>query len=61
MGGEAAGGCETGGGERGVGGQRSISCLCQRRRRRRNGDGGIRAKLMVIFYGGSARSVLSNV
>lgn len=60
---------ERGRGERGVnrsaaagrgsaGGVRSISCLC--RRKRRNGDGGIRAKLMVIFYGGSARSVLSN-
>lgn len=30
------------------------------RRRRRDGDDGIRAKLMVIFYGGSARSALSN-
>lgn len=50
-------GCGTG--QRGV---RSISCLCRRRRRsgRRDGDGGIRAKLMVIFYGGSARSVLPN-
>lgn len=29
-------------------------------RRRRNGDEGIRAKLMVIFYSGLVRSVLSN-
>lgn len=28
--------------------------------RRKNGDEGIRAKLMVIFYSGSVRSVLSN-
>ena len=28
--------------------------------RRRNGDEGIRAKLMVIFYSGSMCSVLSN-
>lgn len=29
-------------------------------RRRRNGDEGIRAKLMVIFYSGLVRSMLSN-
>lgn len=37
-----------------------VSSIHSSNRRRKNGDGGIRAKLMVIFYSGSVWSVLSN-
>lgn len=51
-GGEMAGG----GGGKGLG----VSNIYRPHWRRKNGDEGIRAKLMVIFYSGSVRSVLSN-
>lgn len=45
-----------GGGGKGLG----VSNIYRPHWRRKNGDEGIRAKLMVIFYSGSVRSVLSN-
>lgn len=52
----------NGGGEMASGGGKGLGVrnIYRPHWRRRNGDEGIRAKLMVIFYSGSVRSVLSN-
>lgn len=50
------GGEMAGGGWKGLG----VSSIYHPHWRRRNGDEGIRAKLMVIFYSGAVWSVLSN-